>query len=153
MRIEKAEFAPRGAVAQARPHRHAAAAAVPALRHFVRRFAQPVVAVVEEFVSVSYTHLKGEMIQLDNLITLEENVAPPQLYHYNRFLSATVSAGLAKGKTIGQGLDEMDRIAEQTLGDDFRTALAGDSKEMCIRDRCRNVCIIFFIMSVLSVRL
>ena len=72
---------------------------------------------------------KGEMIQLENLITLEENVAPPQLNHYNRFLSATVSAGLAKGKTIGQGLDEMDRIAEQTLGDDFRTALAGDSKE------------------------
>ena len=72
---------------------------------------------------------KGEMIQLDNLIALEENVAPPQLYHYNRFLSATVSAGLAKGKTIGQGLDEMDRIAAETLGDDFRTALAGDSKE------------------------
>ena len=69
------------------------------------------------------------MIQLDNLIALEENVAPPQLYHYNRFLSATVSAGLAKGKTIGQGLDEMDRIAAETLGDDFRTALAGDSKE------------------------
>ena len=51
------------------------------------------------------------------------------MYHYNRFLSATVSAGLAKGKTIGQGLDEMDRIAAETLGDDFRTALAGDSKE------------------------
>ena len=40
-----------------------------------------------------------------------------------------MSAGLAKGKTIGQGLDEMDRIADETLGDDFRTALAGDSKE------------------------
>ena len=72
---------------------------------------------------------KGEMIQMDNLISLAENVAPPQLYHYNRFISATVSAGLAKGKTIGQGLDEMDRIADETLGDDFRTALAGDSKE------------------------
>ena len=72
---------------------------------------------------------KGEMIQLDNLISLEENVAPPQLYHYNRFLSATVSAGLAKGKTIGQGLDEMDRIAAEVLPDDFRTAFAGDSKE------------------------
>ena len=72
---------------------------------------------------------KGEMIQMDNLISLVENVAPPKLYHYNRFLSATVSAGLAKGKTIGQGLDEMDRIAAETLGDDFRTALAGDSKE------------------------
>ncbi|WP_417016599.1 efflux RND transporter permease subunit [Alistipes sp.] len=72
---------------------------------------------------------KGEMIQMDNLISLVEDVAPPKLYHYNRFLSATVSAGLAKGKTIGQGLDEMDRIAAETLGDDFRTALAGDSKE------------------------
>ena len=40
-----------------------------------------------------------------------------------------MSAGLAKGKTIGQGLDEMDRIAAEVLGDDFRTALAGDSKE------------------------
>ena len=72
---------------------------------------------------------KGEMIQLDNLVSLAEGIAPPQLYHYNRFISATVSAGLAKGKTIGQGLDEMDRIADKTLGDDFRTALAGDSKE------------------------
>ena len=71
----------------------------------------------------------GEMIQLDNLISLQENVAPPQLYHYNRFLAATISTGLAKGKTIGQGLEEMDRIAEEVLPEDFRTALAGDSKE------------------------
>ena len=71
----------------------------------------------------------GEMIQMDNLVELEENVAPPQLHHYNRFLSATVSAGLAKGKTIGDGLEEMDRIAAEVLPDDFRTALSGDSKE------------------------
>ena len=71
----------------------------------------------------------GEMIQMDNLVELRENVAPPQLYHYNRFLSATVSAGLAKGKTIGDGLEEMDRIAAEVLPDDFRTALTGDSKE------------------------
>ena len=72
---------------------------------------------------------KGEMIQLDNLVEFVENVAPPKLYHYNRFLSATVSAGLAEGKTIGDGLDEMDKIAEEVLDDTFRTALAGDSKE------------------------
>ena len=47
----------------------------------------------------------GEMVQLDNLVSLQEAVAPPQLYRYNRFVSATVSAGLAEGKTIGQGLD------------------------------------------------
>ena len=72
---------------------------------------------------------KGEMIQLDNLIELAEGIAPPQLYRYNRFVSATVSAGLAPGKTIGEGLDAMDEIAAETLDDTFRTALAGDSKE------------------------
>ncbi|MDR0895539.1 MAG: efflux RND transporter permease subunit [Prevotellaceae bacterium] len=72
---------------------------------------------------------KGEMVQLDNLIDLTSGIAPPQLYRYNRFVAATVSAGLAAGKTIGQGLDEMDKIAKETLDDTFRTALAGDSKE------------------------
>ena len=71
----------------------------------------------------------GEMIQLDNLVTLEENVAPPQLYRYNRFVAATISSGLAKGYTIGDGLEEMDRIASETLSGSFRTALSGESKE------------------------
>ncbi|MFV0273066.1 MAG: efflux RND transporter permease subunit [Macellibacteroides fermentans] len=72
---------------------------------------------------------KGEMIQLDNLVTMEEDVAPPQLYRYNRFVAATISSGLAKGYTIGNGLDEMDRIASETLPGSFRTALSGESKE------------------------
>jgi multidrug efflux pump len=72
---------------------------------------------------------KGEMIQLDNLVEFVEAVAPPKLYHYNRFISATISAGLAEGKTIGNGLDEMDKIADKVLDDTFRTALSGDSKE------------------------
>ena len=72
---------------------------------------------------------KGEMIQLDNLVEFIEAVAPPKLYHYNRFISATISAGLAEGKTIGDGLDEMDKIAANVLDDTFRTALSGDSKE------------------------
>ena len=42
---------------------------------------------------------------------------------------ATISAGLAKGKTISQGLDEMDKIAKKVLDESFRTALAGDSKD------------------------
>lgn len=71
----------------------------------------------------------GKMIQMENLVDLDESIAPPKLYRYNRFVSATISAGLAEGKTIGDGLDEMDRIAKQTLDETFRTALAGDSKE------------------------
>lgn len=71
----------------------------------------------------------GKMIQMDNLIELESSIAPPKLYRYNRFVSATISAGLAEGKTIGQGLDEMDKIAKEVLDDTFRTSLSGDSKE------------------------
>jgi multidrug efflux pump len=71
----------------------------------------------------------GQMIQLDNLVTLEEESSPPQLFHYNRYMSATVSAGLVKGKTISQGIAEMDRIAERVLDETYSTALAGDSKD------------------------
>ncbi|MBP3613562.1 MAG: efflux RND transporter permease subunit [Bacteroidaceae bacterium] len=72
---------------------------------------------------------RGEMIQMENLVDLIESIAPPKLYRYNRFVSATVSAGLAEGKTIGDGLDEMDKIAKETLDETFRTALTGDSRE------------------------
>ena len=79
--------------------------------------------------SIYLKNQTGKMIQMDNLVRLEESVAPPQLYRYNRFNSATVSAGLTPGVTIGAGLEEMDRIAAETLDDTFRTALSGDSKE------------------------
>lgn len=72
---------------------------------------------------------KGQMVQLDNVVTLTESVSPPQLYRYNRFVAATISAGLAPGKTIGEGLAEMDKIAKEVLDDTFRTALSGDSRE------------------------
>ena len=72
---------------------------------------------------------RGNMIQLDNLVILNETVAPPQLYRYNRFVSATVSSSLNKGYTLGDGLDELDRIAKETLNESFRTALSGESKE------------------------
>lgn len=71
----------------------------------------------------------GQMVQLDNFVMLQESTAPPQLYRYNRFVAATVTAGLAEGKTISQGIEEMDRIADKVLDDTFRTALAGDSKD------------------------
>ena len=71
----------------------------------------------------------GQMVQMENLVDLVESIAPPKLYRYNRFVSATISAGLAEGKTIGDGIDEMDRIAADVLDDTFRTALSGEAKE------------------------
>ncbi len=72
---------------------------------------------------------KGEMMQLDNFVTLKETTAPPQLYRYNRFVAATISSNLADGYTISAGIEEMDRIAQKVLDDSFRTALDGDSKD------------------------
>lgn len=72
---------------------------------------------------------KGEMIQLDNVTKITERSSPPQLYHYNRYQSATISAGLAPGKTIGDGIVEMKKIAAKILDDSFSTSLTGSSRD------------------------
>ncbi|MBK8943840.1 MAG: efflux RND transporter permease subunit [Ignavibacteriae bacterium] len=72
---------------------------------------------------------RGELIQLDNLITMKEKSSPPQLFRFNRYVSATVSASLAPGKTIQDGISAMDKIADKVLDDRFSTALEGASKD------------------------
>jgi len=71
----------------------------------------------------------GEMIQLDNLLKIEENSNPPTLYHFNRYKSATVSANLATGYSLGDGIDEMNRIADKLLDSSFDTDLSGPSRD------------------------
>jgi HAE1 family hydrophobic/amphiphilic exporter-1/multidrug efflux pump len=72
---------------------------------------------------------KGELIQMDNVITIEEQSNPTQLYHNNRYMSATVSAGLAPGKSIGDGIEAMDEIKAKVLDDSFTTDLGGESRD------------------------
>jgi multidrug efflux pump subunit AcrB len=79
--------------------------------------------------SIYVRNNQGELIQLDNLVQVKESVSPPQLYHFNRYKSATVSAGLAPGKTIGDGIDAMDKIAAKVLEPGFTTALNGPSRD------------------------
>ncbi|HEX2099387.1 MAG TPA: efflux RND transporter permease subunit, partial [Candidatus Synoicihabitans sp.] len=71
----------------------------------------------------------GAMVPLDNLIELEESSSPPILYRFNRFASATISADLADGRTIGDGIDAMRRLAQEVLDDRFTTDLAGQSRD------------------------
>ncbi|MCC6818375.1 MAG: efflux RND transporter permease subunit, partial [Bacteroidia bacterium] len=72
---------------------------------------------------------RGEMIQLSKVILVNENSNPPQLYHYNRFKSATVSASLAPGMTIGDGVKAMEEIADKLLDGEFQTSLTGPSRD------------------------
>ncbi len=71
----------------------------------------------------------GQMIPLDDLVTFTEATTPSNMYHFNRFKSATVSAGLAAGKTVGDGIKEMQRIAKKLLDDTFITSLTGSSRD------------------------
>ncbi len=82
-----------------------------------------------DLASIYVRNDKGDLIQLDNLVSLSESSMPPQLYRYDRFVAATVSAGLAKGYTVGQGIAEMDRIKENVLDTRFKTTLSGTSKD------------------------
>jgi multidrug efflux pump len=72
---------------------------------------------------------KNELIQLDNLVTLQEQSTPPQLYRSERYVSATISAMPAKGVSLGEALKEMDNIAKQVLDETFSTTLAGQSRD------------------------
>ena len=71
----------------------------------------------------------GELIQLDNIVEVEEQSNPPQLFHNNRYMSATVSAGLAPGKSMIDGINAMDEIKEKVLDDTFTTDLGGESRD------------------------
>ena len=72
---------------------------------------------------------RGELIQLDNLVHLSDKSSPPQLFRYNRYVAATISANPAPGFTLGDGITTMDKIADEVLDESFSTALAGTSKE------------------------
>lgn len=79
--------------------------------------------------SVYVRNDKGELIQVDNLVSAKEESSPPQLYRNNRFTAATVSAGLAPGKSIGDGIAAMDRIRDKVLDETFSTDLSGESRD------------------------
>jgi multidrug efflux pump len=71
----------------------------------------------------------GEMVRLDNLVEIKEQSSPPTLFRFNRYVCATISAGLTPGKTIGDGIQVMDEIAKKILDDTFRTELSGPSRD------------------------
>ena len=72
---------------------------------------------------------KGELVQIDNFVSIKTQSTPPQLYRFNRYVSATFSASLSQGKTIGDGIKAMDNIASRVLDKTFSTALTGTSKD------------------------
>ncbi|MEP7220081.1 MAG: efflux RND transporter permease subunit, partial [Bacteroidota bacterium] len=83
----------------------------------------------KDLLSASVRTKSGTLVQLDNLVTLSDQSNPPQLYRFNRYVSATVSASLSPGRTLGDGIKAMDAIAAKTLDPSFTTALSGSSRD------------------------
>jgi hydrophobe/amphiphile efflux-1 (HAE1) family protein len=89
----------------------------------------------------------GSLVQLDNIVKVEEESSPPQLFHYNRYMSATVQAALAPGKTIGDGIAAMDRIKKKLNDESIQTALSGSSRDYA--ESSSNTMFSFFLALVL----
>jgi multidrug efflux pump len=90
----------------------------------------------------------GELVQLDNLVKLTEQSSPPQLLRFNRYISATISANMAKGVTLGEAIEEMERIGKEVLDPTFNTALDGDSREF---KESSNSLIFAFLLSLVLI--
>lgn len=71
----------------------------------------------------------GQMIPLSNLITTEESVSPAAIYRYDQYTSATVSASMAPGVSLAEGIQEIQRIKQEVLGETFKATLAGQSRD------------------------
>ena len=89
----------------------------------------------------------GDMVSLNNLVSLKLDSRPPQLLRYNRYASATVSAIPAAGKTIGDGIEAMQKIAGETLDESFSTSLGGSSSDFA--ESSGNIMLIFLFALVL----
>ena len=93
------------------------------------------------------TNSKGQSISLNNLVTIAEDVTPPTLFHFNRYRSATLSAGLEDGMTVGDGIKEIQAIADTVLDESFHTSLAGASRDYA--ESSGNTYFAFFLALVL----
>jgi multidrug efflux pump len=75
------------------------------------------------------TAADGTPVLMDKLVTVSEKSSPPQLYRFDRYESATISAALAPGFTIADGVAAMEAVADRLLDDSFSTALSGESRD------------------------
>jgi len=90
---------------------------------------------------------KGELILLENLINVEESINPASIFSFNRYISATISAGLTPGATLGDGIKALDEVSKKVLPPVFNTALAGQSRDF--RESSSSLVFVFVLAIVL----
>ena len=84
---------------------------------------------ISDLKAINVRSSKGQMISLDNLVTLQEGISPAAIYRYDQYISSTVSAGLAPGVSLADGIAEMELIKQKVVGENFKTSLAGQARD------------------------
>jgi multidrug efflux pump len=79
--------------------------------------------------NLSVRAASGDLVRLDNLVSSVERSSPPELYRYNRYVAATISGTLARGRTMGEGITALQTVAKATLDERFTTALTGSARD------------------------
>jgi multidrug efflux pump len=90
---------------------------------------------------------KGQSIPLDAVVHLQESTNPTTLFHYNRYKAATISASLAEGYTIGDGVEAMRKISAKLLDETYQTALSGPARDYA--ESSSNIMFAFLLALVL----
>jgi multidrug efflux pump len=98
--------------------------------------------------SIYVRNRDGALIPLDNVVHASERSSPPQLFRFDRFVSATVSAGLAPGYTLGDGIEAMRGIADNVLDESFHTTLAGAARDFS--ESAQSLVFVFVLALVLT---
>jgi len=72
---------------------------------------------------------RGEMIQLANLVSITETVTPKELNHFNQLRAAKISASLAPGYSLEEGLSFLEQVAESVIPPEAQIDYSGPSRE------------------------
>ena len=57
----------------------------------------------------------GQMVPLDNLVTVSPSAGPPVITHYNLFRAVEIDGSAGPGYSSGQALAAMDQLAQQNM--------------------------------------
>src|SRR5690606_37317100 len=98
--------------------------------------------------NITVRNANNQMITLDNLVDIEYRSRPPSLLRYNRYSSATIDAAPAPGYTLGDGIEEMERIADEVLDESFSTELAGSASDFAESSQSTMTIFIFALILV-----
>ena len=103
---------------------------------------------ISDIKSLFVRNRTGQLIPMENLIELKAESNPPQFYRFNRYISATVSAGLAPGYTLGDGIKAMDEIKAKVLNESFSTSLSGVARDF--QDSSSSLIFVFLLALALT---